>query len=38
MGARKHIKAEERKAALKTQYFAKLKGCPTEVLEEGSCS
>ena len=23
MGARKHIKAEERKAALKTQYFAK---------------
>ena len=29
MGARKHIKAEERKAALKTQYFAKLKGCPS---------
>ena len=28
-GARKHIKAEERKAALKTQYFAKLKGCPS---------
>lgn len=29
MGARKHIKAEERKAALKTQYFAKLIGCPS---------
>ena len=29
MGARKHIKAEERKAALKTQYFAKLKGVPS---------
>ena len=29
MGARKHIKAEERKAALKTQYFAKLNGCPS---------
>lgn len=29
MGARKHIKAEERKAALRTQYFAKLKGCPS---------
>ena len=28
MGARKHIKAEERKAALKTQYFAKLKAAP----------
>ena len=28
-GGRKHIKAEERKAALKTQYFAKLKGCPS---------
>ena len=31
MGARKHIKAEERKAALKTQYFAKLKGCPRKM-------
>ena len=29
MGARKHIKAEERKAALKTQYFAKLKDVPS---------
>lgn len=29
MGARKHIKAEERKAALRTQYFAKLNGCPS---------
>ena len=29
MGARKHIKSEERKAALRTQYFAKLKGCPS---------
>ena len=29
MGARKHIKAEERKQALKTQYFAKLKGVPS---------
>ena len=29
MGARKHIKAEERKQALKSQYFAKLKDCPS---------
>lgn len=29
MGARKHNKAEERKAALKTQYFAKLNGVPS---------
>ena len=29
MGARKKIAAEARKAALKTQYFAKLKGCPS---------
>lgn len=29
MGARKHIKAEERKAALRTQYFAKLRGVPS---------
>ena len=29
MGARKHIKAEERKAALRTQYFAKLKDVPS---------
>ena len=29
MGARKHIKAEERKAALKTQYFAQLNVCPS---------
>ena len=29
MGARKHIKAEERKTAVKTQYFAKLKGVPS---------
>lgn len=28
MGARKHIKAEARKEALKSQYFAKLKGLP----------
>ena len=28
MGARKHIKAEERKQALRSQYFAKLKDCP----------
>ena len=29
MGARKHIKAEERKQALRNQYFAKLKDCPS---------
>ena len=29
MGARKHIKAEERKQALRSQYFAKLKECPS---------
>ena len=29
MGARKHIKAEERKQALKNLYFAKLKDCPS---------
>ena len=29
MGARKHIKAEARKEALKSQYFAKLKDCPS---------
>ena len=29
MGARKHIKDEERKAALRTQYFAKLNGVPS---------
>ena len=29
MGARKHIKAEARKEALKGQYFAKLNGCPS---------
>ena len=29
MGARKHIKAEERKQALRSQYFAKLKDCPS---------
>ena len=29
MGARKHNKAEERQAALKTQYFAKLNGVPS---------
>lgn len=29
MGARKHIKAEERKEALRTQYFASLKGVPS---------
>lgn len=29
MGARKHIKAEERKAARRTQYFAKLNGVPS---------
>ena len=29
MGARKHIKAEERKHALRSQYFAKLKDCPS---------
>ena len=29
MGARKHTKAEERKQALRSQYFAKLKDCPS---------
>ena len=29
MGARKRLAAEKRKSALKTQYFAKLKGCPS---------
>ena len=29
MGVRKHIKAEERKQALRSQYFAKLKDCPS---------
>ncbi len=29
MGARKHIKAEARKEALRSQYFAKLKDCPS---------
>ena len=29
MGARTHIKAEERKQALRSQYFAKLKDCPS---------
>ncbi|MFC2328422.1 50S ribosomal protein L22 [Prevotella nigrescens] len=29
MGARKHIKAEEHKQALRSQYFAKLKDCPS---------
>ena len=29
MGKRKNLAAEARKAALKTQYFAKLKGCPS---------
>ena len=29
MGARKHIKAEKRKQALRSQYFAKLKDCPS---------
>ena len=29
MGARKHIKAGERKQALRSQYFAKLKDCPS---------
>ena len=29
MGARKRLAAEARKAALKTQYFAKLKNCPS---------
>ena len=29
MGARKHIKAEERKEALKSLYFAKLNNCPS---------
>ena len=29
MGTRKHIKAEERKAARRTQYFAKLNGVPS---------
>ena len=29
MGARNHIKAEERKQALRSQYFAKLKDCPS---------
>lgn len=29
MGSRKHLKAEERKDAKKTQYFARLRNCPT---------
>ena len=29
MGKRKKLAAEARKAALKTQYFAKLEGCPS---------
>ena len=29
MGARKHLSAEKRKAALKTQYFAKLNNVPS---------
>ncbi len=29
MGNRKKLAADARKAALKTQYFAKLKGCPS---------
>ena len=29
MGKRKKLAADTRKAALKTQYFAKLKGCPS---------
>lgn len=29
MGARKHIKAEARKEAQRSLYFAKLKGCPS---------
>ena len=29
MGKRKKLAAEARKSALKTQYFAKLKGCPS---------
>ena len=29
MGARKRLAAEKRKAANKTQYFAKLKGVPS---------
>ena len=29
MGARKRLAAEKRKAANKTQYFAKLNGCPS---------
>ena len=29
MGKRKHLAAEARKAALKTQYFAKLQDCPS---------
>ncbi len=29
MGKRKKLAADARKAALKTQYFAKLKGCPS---------
>lgn len=29
MGSRKHIKAEQRKEANKTKYFARLRNCPT---------
>ena len=29
MGARKHLSAEKRKEALKTQYFAKLNNVPS---------
>ena len=32
MGARKRLAAEKRKAANKTQYFAKLKGVPSRAL------
>ena len=48
MGARKRLAAEKRKAANKTQYFAKLKGVPShggksrswrsEILKETCCS
>ena len=33
MGARKRLAAEQRKAANKTQYFAKLKGCPSSPVD-----
>ena len=38
MGARKRLAAEKRKAANKTQYFAKLKGCPSSPRKKKAAS